>query len=589
MPPRVKSQEEKAAIVAKAKATREANQKRRLEATSAAAKRKADGAAESDERQMRKRRAHAGGKGEAQATMEARAFWSTYDTPLLYTWMLDYGDPFLVSPAQANDRVHILNMLVQHRERFLEPDDEDDDPLGELRAVWAQHTKAHRGDPPGLFPGDSEEAEAEEEEEEEEQKQPAPYTPAKSGSAGTEIPETRKKSPSKKLAGSFEAAANDTDMDSFMRFTTCRTCLTARVDVNSLVNQWLCQACGLRGDCRTDAKENIVLAQRQVLRSPGGAPPSGASAAAASVSSAGTRLNDNTSRGQSRVENEFRILAAAGRPIPAFQVAAHADAQAEAVATAAREALVRSAFEMGRESYLGDRYIAPMPDLVRLIQSGKLTHVGWAIPRAIDAPTLEGELPDTYTISSAGALTARSAALSAPSLPSLEVFMQALHGTILPALSAQPAAMAQWFSLTRTVLQVTEKFGWPAARSYLSTVLYDRTLQGTDFSPVHHNSIMDFAVARTQTGGQNPRQHPPPPSFPPGVQPPRNLRREGAGVNTGPVCRQFNSEKGCSYPSCRFRHSCANCTAKGHGEFMCPSRLTAATPTTPSVASSPTS
>src|SRR5690606_8085616 len=152
----------------------------------------------------------------------------------------------------------------------------------------------------------------------------------------------------------------------------------------------------------------------------------------------------------SRVEREFARLAEEGEPFPLFAVSPYAT-------EAERAAVVKAAFEKGRQAFGAAQYMRPPPALLSLIQSGKLTQVGLALPRK--GPWEEGQT--TWAQGPDGVVRATTAkGAAAPPVGSLAEFMSALVCTILPALAAQPAAAQEWLALARTVLEIHALHGW---------------------------------------------------------------------------------------------------------------------------------
>jgi hypothetical protein len=519
--------------------------------------------------------------------MKVRAFWEAFATDLLLTWVLDYSNvkhpvPSAIERESPTLRADLLFLLVEKRDYYLQPEDADDDVLGELQRCWKKIAKPGRevpvpgfdGEPPQRDP--DEELSAADEEEEEEEKAETPQRKASNrGSAQEQLkPTEKKKSPEKRRQERFdtdmdEAAGHDPDM--------CRTCLTHRPSSSSAPVQWRCALCGLRGDLPATDPANVALIR---VQAPGGGPPQFSPA-----SSAGKSSSDTIAHGAvGRQQQEFRAQAAAGPAMPAFAIAPCPNAIVEAVAAAERARLVRTAFEKGRESYRGDRFLAPLPELVELIQAGKLKQVGFALPKLVpELGEAEVDTANSFSLSASGTLTAKGSGLTAPALDTVEAFMQALHATVYPALVAQPVALTQWFSLSRSVLAITERYGWAAARSYLSTVLYDRTLHGRDFAPVHQTAIMEFGLMARLPNGK--LQHPMPPVYPPGNNHSggqQQQRQQGGGGSIGggsrsersgskPPCRQWNGGN-CTFAVCKFAHVCSHCRSSAHKEGACPSR-----------------
>ena len=130
---------------------------------------------------------------------------------------------------------------------------------------------------------------------------------------------------------------------------------------------------------------------------------------------------------------------------------------------------MKQAFTASASAYAALDYLHPSPALIKLIQSGKLTSVGWAVPQRTDVPNRKGETT-ADDLAAVFKLPGMSGLASVP-VRSESEFSMALASTIYPALIAQPQALLQWFSLGRSILTLSQRFGWQAASGFLDRIL----------------------------------------------------------------------------------------------------------------------
>lgn len=541
---------------------------------------------------------------EAQAESDSRAFWETYSTPLIWAWLQDFGGKKKgITKADEHDREKIIRYLVLHRALYPQP--KAPKQLQMLQDVWRhRHKKKPADAAPDLHQDQEEEKQQEQDREQEEDDgemsvaeqgqppqsmqliQPSPSSFATPATRKAQSPRLTISSPQQRqqlererqqMQEAYRASLADLQQQEDEMDGKCQTCLVPRPAAAG-GKAWVC-VCGLRGDLPADAAANVVLLRMMPASAP--VPPAGWGGSPASAAAAGMHTAaDTAARQTSKLEKEFRHKASLGPPVPAFALPALPDPTAEAAVVAVRARCVAAALEQGRKAYGADKFVAPIPDLIALIQSGKLAQLGHALPKLIgDAPAAD----NSWTVNEQGALTATATGTAAPPLASLSEFFTALHATILPALVNQPAAIAQWCAVARTVLVVNEKFGWECARNYVTVLLYERILTGSDFAAVHHPALFEFSVSKGLTGS-------PPASS---GAPPRHKDNSGRtsssqGGNAGKssdTCHRYNSASGCPRPAaeCRFVHACSKCKATSHGLKKCPSRTS--TPSSATVGS----
>jgi hypothetical protein len=322
-----------------------------------------------------------------------------------------------------------------------------------------------------------------------------------------------------------------------------------------------CRNCGMRSDLLYTDPRNDYLRQLRV-----GTPASSSAAAAASSSGGASSFGQSltTPRKQfSKRDEEFERLAAEGDAYPRF-------AQTAAL-------LPQDALRLVRGSFLATDYTAPSAALVRLIQSGKMTEVGAALPQPVSETHRDRDQlgSDATLLLRDGRITTANS-LKIPPLGSLRDFFSALTSSILPSLFGQQAALADWLSLSRTIIAVESHHGWPAARKYLSDTLADcvnRRVPFAEYNPRTMDAVVRFANSHLIQASS--RQA--------AIQPqPQQRAHSNFGQSNGSppdardnCCRDWNFER-CNRSNCNLTHECMwlACTAtdKRHPGSKCVNR-----------------
>ena len=431
-----------------------------------------------------------------------RVFWAQFDTSLLYTWLLDYDNERFRTeqfrPSEAN-RERLIDTLVQHPDLYSRP--KESVALDELQKNWRHH---QTGDPGVAAPGkraiEMGMGGAEGQQKEIKKRKPKALTKAplplqQPEFSGAEEEEEMEEEEVKEVNGGGTAQS-------------CMTCGTTRPPGAAAASSttWICQGtstifagekCGFRGELPGSHPANQLILDVRMRRE--------AAAAARLLSSQGSSSSQSHSDHPTpnprttTLEQEFERLAAAAPSFPLFNLPV-------GISSADRDAQVESAFAAGKSAHDSLKYRQPSSALIRLIQSGKLIHVGWALPIPID----KKEEEDTLIFSSSGGLTAKNRSVLEPTrLQSFAQFAAALFCTILPALIAQPAATAQWLSLARTIGQMNEEphLGWEAARHYLERLLHSRIPERLPFAELHQTLFLSIAREARPVGGMQRQQH----------------------------------------------------------------------------------
>jgi len=233
-----------------------------------------------------------------------------------------------------------------------------------------------------------------------------------------------------------------------------------------------CDTCHMRSDLPFDAQQNVYF------RSTAGAP---ASSGQSDTETSSVRTPKET---LSRRDKELERLAEEGAPFPRFD---------DAAPMSSAEAL-----EAVRDSLWATNYSDPSASLIKLVRSGKLTKVGFALPRPASQTQTRADFADTGILF----LNGRSEATGnvvAPPLQNYDEFMHALLSVIAPALIDRPRALLDWFALARTVHEINREHDWPTARQYLDSALADRVTRRAPFG-TYDRRIYD-AITKPRGGG----------------------------------------------------------------------------------------
>jgi len=221
---------------------------------------------------------------------------------------------------------------------------------------------------------------------------------------------------------------------------------------------------------------------------------------------------------------------------------------------------VKKAFEDMRKSYYGANFVQPSDAMINLIQSGKLRAIGHAMPKSTKEELESDGRDNTEAKLSIDAKGLRvSESFSAPRVNSLTSFLKIITGAIVPSLIMQPQALLDWIALTRSVILLTEQYGWDSAYSYFATALTNGVANRTPFGEVDMVSFNGM-MAKMQVG-----------NF--GIQ--RSGADDSSSSSSSRPCRFYNSPRGCkrSSSACDFPHICSNygCPQpEGHNFIACP-------------------
>lgn len=492
--------------------------------------------------------------GGEHPSIARRQFWQQFDTELLRAWLLDFRDwKSMLPKAKTASRDVLLDALVERdavrpkgkslaaqldglQKNFLKAHPDAAAPGLEpaLRPVPASappaSAPAQRDRSPQRQPLFSEAEDEEEGDNESDEEEPPPAsTPPRHPPA----------SAARDLQRDFSRAAAAAGPLPHHWEHGCLTCTTVpSAGLVSATGAWVCHRCGLRGDLDASHAANAHLGRASGQH----APPS-------SAADGQTTRDATDSAPADKLEKHLLALSARlGTPHPLFSTKATAPAPSDAIRTV-RQALGASTTE------------SPSLQLLSLIQSGKLLDASFAVPRPFLRDVGSVDALATISFGAGGpVLNTTKDPTRPPPLASLEEFTLALVSTILPALIDRPAAMVEWLALTRTVLHLSNKDGWPSARRYLDALLRERigVADKLPFAPPSDPALRDIRADAT-------RERFGFPPIAPGQRAPSNTRPPGG------KCHSFQSSGACGRAGggvCFFEHVCAVCGAADHGALQ---------------------
>lgn len=285
-----------------------------------------------------------------------------------------------------------------------------------------------------------------------------------------------------------------------------------------------CSNCGLLSGEPMDSRLNLILAAK-----------SGAHMIAP-ASGQDSHAKKTTAASLTSLDTEIERLIAEGPSFPLYE-----DRSLKSV---------EDVLALGRKAAKGVRMAPPSERFLRLIQSGKLPAglLGIGIPQSYE---------DIARISAAKAAGGRKVSLSEGSLvlaaeeaqartvKSLGELTFAFVSTILPALFAQPAALADWAALLRTVHVLDKDHGWNVAYSYLVTQMSDKGSMRQPFGPYDE-------TARPPVGAAAGRSLAAPSAYP---SPKMSDRPAKHPIKDG-VCYDYNFKTCYRGAECGHKHVC---------------------------------
>jgi len=261
----------------------------------------------------------------------------------------------------------------------------------------------------------------------------------------------------------------------------CDTCLVVPAAAAvSRGGQWVCGGCNLRGDLPAAHPTNMHLAAAKGPKAPA-APP-------------GQSTDTTASSHTAKLEAHLTALAKdLGPPHPLFTAPVAGD-----VPFSPADAVLVSRKALG-----ASQTAPPTEALLKLVQSGKLLRIAFALP----TPFLKQTSATTHVTSivfgagmSAPTVTTALNPCDPPALASIDEFDVAMYSTIIPALISRPAALMQWAALARTVHEVHRCHGWEHARAYIDSLLNERAgvVEKLPFADPSDTILRDLGVRDSQ-------------------------------------------------------------------------------------------
>ena len=468
-------------------------------------------------------------KGDTKkATKESlRDEFNKYSSELLYWWGMDY-EGWKFPATEANKRDKVIEALINIKKVAAPKNKEEMIRTYEklvrekFHGDW-RHTPDHEAlDKTAEDGTDRDELDDEDEEEDEEDE------------------EETNESPKKRARISKTGAAPSSSSSSSTSSARCRFC-------RFVTSHGLCPHCGCSSNYDYHHEVNVDLRRGHFSRlSMTGTEQKTVHTSAAASSSSESEKKDSALSGR---DKEWKRQTDEGESFPRFTAAPSAYS-------------VKKAFEDLRKSYYGANYVQPSDAMIKLIQSGKLRAIGHATPKSTKEE-LEGDGRDNseakLSIDAKGLKVSEK--FRAPPVNSLTSFLKIVTGAIVPSLVMQPQVVLDWMALTRSVILLSEQYGWESANFYLSATLTNCVANRKSFGELDMDAYNSMLAVKMH-GGSFQRT---------GVE--GSAAAAAASSNRDGTCRHFNGPKGCNKgDSCLYEHSCSNYHCKdpvGHNYMNC--------------------
>ena len=436
--------------------------------------------------------------------------FTAWATELLFWWGFDIVGFTKVCPIRhAANRVRVLESL----DRFT------DVPLPTIKELRSNY-KSHTGDD---FPQGEEEYDAEREGDPPSEEESDARSAESESEGEEEVPDSPTRAPKKQKTRTAAPAAASAPATATGKCQHCRQPNT----------EDFCVVCHLRADLPYDHAQNVDILN-QIRQS------------SASTAAASSKLGKR--------DTELERQANQGLGFARFL---------DHSAVSSFEA-----FKAGKAAHQATAFVPASEALLKLIRSGKLIDVGYALPIEVSAAAAATDDKDATGVLGAmadGSLKVKMST-TAPPITSMHQFMRALVRTILPALAEQPRAMFDWITLTSTLLALDEDGAhWPRAKAYLERVLIHKVhtreefgsadlaiLSAVQSDPSINRVAKPKGDQRDHSGGG--RQADRTPLTPKGNRRPKPDERTHDPERP---CLQFNSPTGCSFQgACKYKHVC---------------------------------
>lgn len=506
---------------------------------------------------------------------QEKAFWSQFDTALVATWLADYNQHGLAL-AKFGDREVVINhlaLLITTGAGATRPKAKKLPLI--LKALQKHHQQKNpdfAGTPPGLYvaaaaspPADNAAMEVEEEGD-----QPSSSDdesiPGAMEVDGSPVPPPVLVSPSPAKSPGSVATSKSAKSPRTPRqvappghgpptYSGCPACLAP--PPLGAGSPFVCEACGRRSDLHATDPINAELRRDFVEDRAYRAQRSTVPIPERDAGQKGDMPRASPSGSSNDRQCALQLLS--GHDSPLFSgVGAALPVKHDVALLQIRKALH------------GMTYDLPSEPLQQLIRAGKLTQVGWAVPRK--PQSFADDAPSTLSVVNGELVSSSSKGRIPKSCANLQQFAAAMFGTILPALIDKPAAMMQWITLGRTALELEREYDWNAASAYIDQLLQERVPLGLPYDAVSSDALTSInqlraaSVVAAASGAHRP--HHPSGSSPSQTQQPRHQQSSMHEQ----LCLNFQWGK-CATPCDKGRrHVCRQCGATTHGGDACKAR-----------------
>lgn len=305
---------------------------------------------------------------------------------------------------------------------------------------------------------------------------------------------------------------------------------------------FFCTSCGLRGDKEYTHPQNVDIRNERK---------------AASATGKSTSTSDTSTSSLSKRDKELERLTAVGDPFTAF--------------TATENLKATEALWRVKKAHMGPSYMSPTDSLIKYIQSGKLTDIGFAVPITIKEHQAAKTTNSTLSTGENGNVTLIDTARP-PKLESMSQLQFTVFSIIIPSLIANPTAITEWCALMRTTMQIEKDKDWNAAKDYIERTLQLCVEQRMLFGAVVRE-VLDSVWTQKREGSASAASASASASASSSAKSKKNRRSPPSSASTTPghptaYCRSFNAF-GCAREKCLFRHVCSSCGESLHGARDC--------------------
>lgn len=479
--------------------------------------------------------------GAAAEMLASRQFWEGWHTDLLIAWIRDWKQPV----PRARSRENLIDRLVLERATLRPP--REDVAITELQAAWRRVNGKSLDDPaPGRHVIEFDE---------EEKNEAGASSSSGGGRRPPLTPAADENAALRKLVADLQATVAvfaqpaRTSAELSVEPATgsgtpsppvlCLICASAAPPEVRQGDAFNCRTCAMRGDLTMDHVTQVFL-----LQAKGRAPPAAAAGAVFPLGQSDATSMRPPAIGRDRVYAEMMSHPAS----PTYT---------DALERPGTVSLAAMAFDRLRSSYNVAAYKIRSPALIRLVQSGKLLDLGYALPEDLvpnrNAATGEGPTVQLGEFT----IRQRGAGEGATPIRNVNDIFRAFVATIVPALVGHPEALAEWCSLLLSVSEVERTSGWDAAFTLLTRQLNAAIPQGRSLAAVDQALLVDVVLAAK--AGQRPQPN----------NRPQAVASSGTSAAASSGCRNWNNGKACRDAPCGYKHICIGCGSTAHRQADC--------------------